>query len=111
SVRLTDGNQAIIMGTKLGMSIHFHESDVRQMGRTARGVKGITLSEGDTVIDMDIVDPQKDMLIVTQNGYGKRTKLDEYRVQSRGGKGIKTLNVTPKKGKVLGHAVVADDDD
>jgi DNA gyrase subunit A len=111
SVRLTDGNQEVIMGTRQGMSIRFHESEVREMGRSATGVKGITLGEDDRVIEMDIVIPDKDVLIVTRNGYGKRTPLEEYRVQSRGGKGIKTLSITEKKGDVVAHKVVSDDED
>lgn len=110
-VRLTDGEQEMIMGTSLGMSIRFHEQDVRTMGRSATGVKGITLDENDEVIDMDIVVPGKDVLIVTKNGYGKRTPLSEYRIQARGGKGIKTLSITKKKGPVIGHKVVSDEED
>lgn len=110
-VRLTDGDQEVIMGTQQGMSIRFHESEVREMGRSATGVKGITLSEDDQVIDMDIVIPDKYVLIVTKNGYGKRTPLEEYRIQSRGGKGIKTLSLTEKKGEVVGHKVVSEEED
>jgi len=110
-VRLTDGNQGIIMGTKLGMSIHFPEQDVRSMGRSATGVKGIHLDNDDAVIDMDVVDPDNSVLIVTSKGFGKRTPVSEYRMQSRGGKGIKTLNVTPKNGPVVGLKIVRDDED
>jgi DNA gyrase subunit A len=110
-VRLTDGNQEVIMGTRGGMSIRFPEMEVREMGRSATGVKGITLGEDDRVIDMDIVIPDKNVMIVTRNGYGKRTPMEEYRVQSRGGKGIKTLSLTEKKGDVIGHKVVSDDED
>lgn len=110
-VRLTDGEQEIIMGTKLGMSIRFSEQDVRAMGRSAAGVKGITLGEGDKVIDMDTVTEGATVLIVTEFGYGKRTPIDEYRLQSRGGKGIKTLNVTQRNGEIVGLKVIRDDDD
>jgi DNA gyrase subunit A len=110
-VRLTDGNQEIILGTSAGMSIRFHEMDVRDMGRSATGVKGITLADDDYVIDMDIAVPGKDVLIVTKRGYGKRTPLSEYRLQSRGGKGIKTLSITEKKGPVIGHKVVSEEED
>jgi len=110
-VRLTDGQQEIIMGTKNGMSVRFKESDVRTMGRNATGVKGITLDEGDDVIDMDVVKPGAEVLIVTANGYGKRTPIDEYRVQTRGGKGIKTHNVTDRSGHVVGLKVVEEDED
>lgn len=110
-VRLTDGEQEIIMGTKMGMSIRFSENDVRSMGRSATGVKGITLDSDDKVIDMDIVNKDNDVLIVTAKGYGKRTPMEDYRIQSRGGKGIKTINVTDKNGAVAGLKVVQDEED
>ncbi|NOU87362.1 DNA gyrase subunit A [Paenibacillus sp. LMG 31460] len=110
-VKLTDGNQGIIMGTKLGMSIHFPEQDVRSMGRSATGVKGIHLDPDDTVIDMDVVHEDNSVLIVTTKGFGKRTPVAEYRIQSRGGKGIKTLNVTDKNGPIVGLKVVQNDED
>lgn len=111
AVRLTDGNQEIMMGTKQGMSVRFPESDVRTMGRNATGVKGITLDEGDDVIDMDVVKAGADVLIVTAKGYGKRTPINEYRVQSRGGKGIKTHNVTERSGHVVGLKMVEPNED
>lgn len=111
AVHLTDGNQEIIMGTSQGMSIRFPEHDVRQMGRSATGVKGITLAEEDQIIDMDIVTKDRDVLIVTKKGYGKRTPVEEYRVQSRGGKGIKTMGITPRKGEVIGHKIVSPAED
>ncbi|WP_052339613.1 DNA gyrase subunit A [Gorillibacterium massiliense] len=110
-VKLTDGKQEIIMGTKTGMSIRFPESDVRSMGRAATGVKGISIGEDDAVIDMDIVNEDNSVLIVTSQGYGKRTPMSDYRIQSRGGKGIKTLNITSKNGPVVGLKVVRDDED
>jgi len=110
-VKLTDGNQEIIMGTSQGMSIRFSESDVRSMGRSATGVKGINIAEDDKVIDMDIVDPELEVLIVTSKGYGKRTPATEYRSQTRGGKGIKTINVTEKNGPVVGLKVVRNEED
>jgi DNA gyrase subunit A len=110
-VKLTDGNQEIVMGTAQGMSIRFSEQDVRPMGRAATGVKGIQLEKGDTVIDMDVVDPDRDVLIVTAKGYGKRTPMTEYRSQTRGGKGIKTIHVTEKNGSVVSLKVVKDDED
>jgi DNA gyrase subunit A len=111
AVRLTDGKQEIIMGTKLGMSIRFSETDVRAMGRTATGVKGIQLSPQDVVIDMDVVRSQADVLVVTSHGYGKRTTIEDYRAQTRGGKGIKTLNVTAKNGHIVALKVVNPEDD
>ncbi|WP_209125230.1 DNA gyrase subunit A [Alkalihalobacillus sp. BA299] len=110
-VRLTDGNQEIIIGTKSGLAIRFHEDDVRLMGRTATGVKGITLSEDDRVVGMDIIEADHDVLIVTENGFGKRTTIDDYRIQHRGGKGIKTCNITDKNGPVVSLTVVSNDHD
>ena len=110
-VKLTDGNQEIIMGTSQGMSIRFSEQDVRSMGRSATGVKGIQLDDNDAVIDMDVVVLEKDILIVTSKGYGKRTPVVEYRIQNRGGKGIKTLNVTDKNGPIVSLKVVENDED
>lgn len=110
-VRLTDGNQDILMGTSQGMSIRFSEKDVRPMGRSAYGVKGIHLSEGDSVIGMDVVDENLDVLIVTAKGYGKRTPVKEYRIQSRGGKGIKTISVTDRNGPMVALKMVSDEDD
>ncbi|GGI95003.1 DNA gyrase subunit A [Alicyclobacillus cellulosilyticus] len=110
-VRLTDGSKEIIMATKLGMSIRFHESDVRPMGRAATGVKGIALEPGDEVIGMDVVEEGADVLVVTSRGYGKKTPVTEYRTQTRGGKGIKTVNCTPKTGHVVGLRMVHPEDD
>lgn len=110
-VKLTDGQQEMIIGTAEGMSIRFHESDVRSMGRSATGVKGISLDKSDAVIGMDVVDTDLDILIVTAKGYGKRTPVADYRIQSRGGKGIKTINVTDKNGSVVGLKVVKTEED
>ncbi|WP_025716027.1 DNA gyrase subunit A [Paenibacillus sp. 1-18] len=110
-VKLTDGQQEMIIGTAEGMSIRFHESDVRSMGRSATGVKGISLDKSDAVIGMDVVDTDLDILIVTAKGYGKRTPVADYRIQSRGGKGIKTINVTDKNGPVVGLKVVKTEED
>ncbi|TWI59587.1 DNA gyrase subunit A [Halalkalibacter nanhaiisediminis] len=110
-VRLTDGNQELIIGTKQGMSIRFHENDVRLMGRTAAGVKGISLSEDDCVVGMDMIVEGQDVLIVTEKGYGKRTPIEEYRIQNRGGKGIKTCNITEKNGPLVSLKVVSAEHD
>ncbi|OIJ21927.1 DNA gyrase subunit A [Anaerobacillus alkalidiazotrophicus] len=110
-VRLTDGNKEIIIGTKKGMSIRFHEEDVRLMGRTAGGVKGISLPEDDQVVGMDIIEKGYDVLTVTEKGYGKKTPEEDYRIQNRGGKGIRTCNITEKNGNVVSLRVVSDDND
>ncbi|MFS0725107.1 DNA gyrase subunit A [Paenibacillus sp. 1P07SE] len=110
-VKLTDGKQEIIMGTAQGMSIRYPEDDVRPMGRSATGVKGINLDPGDSVIAMDVIVPEQCVLIVTSKGYGKRTPIGEYRIQSRGGKGIKTLNVTDKNGPIVALKVVETEED
>ena len=111
SVKLTDGERDIIIGTKNGLLIRFPETDVRSMGRTATGVKGITLSAGDEVVGMDILEEKDDILIVTKKGYGKRTGAEEYRIQSRGGKGIKTCNVTDKNGDLVSVQTVSGEED
>ncbi|MDK2801671.1 MAG: gyrase subunit [Clostridiales bacterium] len=110
-VKLTDGNQQVILGTRNGLSIRFSEQDVRPMGRTAQGVKAINLNEGDYVVGMSLIRENADLLVVTENGFGKKTSLDEYRVQSRGGKGILTYRLTEKTGPVAGIKVVTDKDD
>ena len=110
-VRVTDGDQDIIMVTKNGMSIRFSENDIRPMGRSAMGVKGITLSGDDMIVSVNLVSEGEDLLIVSENGYGKRTLLNEYRIQSRGGKGIKTYNINQKTGSISGARVVNPEDD
>lgn len=106
SVKLTDGNRYIIIGTRDGMSISFNEQDVRPMGRNARGVIGIKLKGDDKVIDMDNLRKNCEVLTVTENGYGKRTPTEEYRAQSRGGIGLINIKVTEKTGFVVGVKVV-----
>ncbi len=106
----TDGERELILVSNDGMSIRFHESEVRAMGRGAGGVKGMKLREGDRVVGCAVVEPEKDVLICSQNGYGKRTPFSEYRAQSRGGIGIKTLSVTEKTGPAIGCEVVDEDD-
>ncbi len=105
-VKFTDGERYVILGTKGGMAIAFDESDVRAMGRTARGVRGIRLNEGDEVIGMANLHRNADVLTVTENGYGKRTPTTEYRAQTRGGKGLINMKVTEKTGAVIGLKVV-----
>ncbi|MBU8737394.1 DNA gyrase subunit A [Bacillus licheniformis] len=101
AVRLTDGNKQIIIGTKNGLLIRFPETDVRQMGRTAAGVKGINLTDDDVVVGMEILEEDSHVLIVTEKGYGKLTPASEYRVQSRGGKGLKTCKITENNGSLV----------
>ncbi|MER1998758.1 MAG: DNA gyrase subunit A [Lysinibacillus sp.] len=98
SVRLTDGKKQIIIGTRQGMLVRFEETDIRSMGRSAAGVRGIKLREGDAVVGMEILEEGQEILVVTEKGYGKRTPESEYRLQSRGGVGIKTIQVTDKNG-------------
>jgi DNA gyrase subunit A len=109
-VKLTDGQQRIVIVTQNGYSITFEESDVRCMGRSASGVKGITLRESDIAVGMEVVDPGSNLLIVSENGFGKKTPFKDYSVQGRGGKGIITYKVTNKTGKLVGAKAVIDED-
>jgi DNA gyrase subunit A len=111
--RLTDGNAEVLMATCNGRAIRFNEKHVRSMGRTAAGVKGITLSSADdAVIGMICVsDPNDDILVVSEKGYGKRSKLEDYRVTNRGGKGVKTMKITDKTGKLIAIKNVTDEHD
>ena len=112
-VRLTDGEDNVVLVTKGGMSITFDEKDVRPMGRVSQGVIGIRLGKDDEVIGMEsiIAGANATLLAITENGFGKRTKLDEYRVQTRGGKGVITYKVTPKTGNIVGIRIVEEADD
>jgi DNA gyrase subunit A len=111
AVRLSDGQSEVFIGTRQGMAIRFHETDVRSMGRTAYGVRGIQLREGDEVVALEVVKPGGTLLTVTQKGYAKRTELDEYRVQSRGGLGLKNLEITEKNGHVVRIAQVQENEE
>jgi DNA gyrase subunit A len=110
-VKLTDGNQDIMLSTVNGMAIRFSETDARPIGRVSQGVKGIELEEDDHVIGMEVCTDNTTLLVVTENGFGKRTELDEYKVQNRGGKGILTYRITEKTGKSIGMMLVAEEDD
>ena len=110
AVELSDGTAQIFIGTRNGMAIRFEETDVRSMGRTAYGVRGISLRDDDEVVGMEVVRPGGTVLTVAQNGYGKRTELDEYRLTSRGGLGIINIQTSDRNGKVVGIAFVYDDD-
>jgi DNA gyrase subunit A len=112
SVRPTDGERDIILGASNGKAIRFAETDVRAMGRTATGVRGMWLNDHESVVGVAIVDNEaQEILVITENGYGKRTLVDEYRLQQRGGKGVKTLNVTEKNGQLATLRAVSDDMD
>ena len=106
AVRMTTGDAHILMGTRNGLAIHFAETDVRSMGRTARGVRGIQLGESDQVVGMEVMMKGGDVLTVSEDGLGKRTAVTEYRRQTRGGKGIINLKVTDKTGPVVGFRIV-----
>ncbi|HEU4504823.1 MAG TPA: DNA gyrase subunit A [Nitrospira sp.] len=112
-VQVTDGQREILLGTKQGITIRFSESEVRPMGRTAYGVKGITLEEGNEVIGMETITPDSTtaILTVTEGGYGKRTPVGEYRVQGRGGKGIISVKTTERNGLAVGFLQVRDSDE
>jgi DNA gyrase subunit A len=110
-VRLTDGNQEILLGTRTGKAIRFHETDVREIGRTSRGVTGIRMVEGDRLVGMEILGNGNSIVTVSEKGYGKRTDIEEYRVQSRGGKGIINLKVTDRVGLVTRILQVTGDED
>jgi DNA gyrase subunit A len=109
-VRLTDGNQEIILSTADGQSIRFKEEQVRPTGRGTFGVVGMRLDAGDKVVNMEILSLGADILTVAEGGYGKRTEMDEYRLQSRGGKGVITMKTTDKTGRVIGVQLVTEDD-
>jgi DNA gyrase subunit A len=112
SVKFTDGQRDIIIGASNGKAIRFHEDQVRSMGRTAAGVKGIDLTEGEKVVGVTVVtDEQSQVLAITRLGYGKRTEVDEYRAQNRGGKGVKTINITEKNGDLAKLISVVGDED
>lgn len=113
SVCLTRGDEEILVADKFGRAIHFNESTVRPMGRTATGVKAMTLEEGDEVIGMvSVYDPENEsVMVVSEKGYGKRSEVKDYRVTNRGGKGVKTINVTEKTGNLVAIKAVTDNDD
>ena len=112
-VRLTDGEDNVVLVTRNGLCITFDEKDVRPIGRVAQGVIGIRLDDDDEVIGMEsvIAGGKATLLAITENGFGKRTELDEYRVQKRGGRGVITYKITPKTGKLVGVRIATEDDD
>ncbi|MFH1841306.1 MAG: DNA gyrase subunit A [Candidatus Nealsonbacteria bacterium] len=119
SVRKTKGDDEIILVTKKGQAIHFKEKQIRSMGRSAAGIRGIRLKKGDEVIGMDIISKKEKedkitkeyLLVVTENGYGKRTELKEYKIQGRGGSGIKTAHVTPKTGEIIAFTILKEEEE
>ena len=110
---LTDGDSNIILANRNGRAIRFHESDVREMGRNTSGVRGMTLGAGDEIVDMVVIKNSHEatVLAISENGYGKRSLVDDYREQSRGGKGVITMKVTPKTGNLIALKEVTDQDD
>ena len=110
SVSLTSGSDKVLIGTYDGKCIMFNETDVRPMGRDTQGVKSMTLEKGDRVVDMSIVDDNKAIITMTENGYGKRSEISDYRLQSRGGKGVKAGAFTAKTGKLVGLKLVGEDE-
>jgi DNA gyrase subunit A len=113
AVRLTDGQDNVVLVTREGLCITFDEKEVRPIGRVSQGVIGIRLNDEDEVIGMEsvIVGGKATLLAITENGFGKRTELDEYRVQIRGGKGVITYKITPKTGKLVGVRIASEEDD
>jgi len=111
SVQLTHGNDTLFIGTREGMSIRFDENDARPMGRVTMGVRGIRLQGDDVVVGMELAGENKTLLTVTERGYGKRSNPDEYKIQSRGGKGIHNYKLSDKTGKVVGIRTVSEDED
>ncbi len=111
--KLTSGNAEIMIAAREGKAIRFNENTVRAVGRTSMGVRGISIEEGDEVVGMICIEPdaKRDVLVLSENGYGKRTDLDEYRITNRGAKGVKTINVTEKTGKLISIQAVTDDND
>ncbi len=111
--KLTSGQAEVMIAARDGKAIRFNESTVRPIGRVGAGVRGISIEEGDEVIGMICVEPdsKQDVLVLSENGYGKRTDLEEYRITNRGGKGVKTINITEKTGKLISIQAVTDDND
>ncbi len=109
--RITDSTQNVFLASRHGKSIRFHESNVRSMGRVSRGVRGMSLAEGDYIVGMEVLTDGKTLMAVTENGYGKRTSIDEYPLRHRGGKGVITIKTTERNGMVVAIVLVTDEDD
>ena len=108
---MTDGSNDIVIGTKNGLAIRFHEKDVRDMGRIATGVRGINLSKGDIVVGLLVIKRNDNILVVTEKGYGKRSDINDYRITHRGGKGVITVKTSEKVGKMIAMMEVVDGDE
>jgi len=111
AARITDGTQNCFLGSRHGMSIRFHESNVRPMGRASQGVRGMRLEDDDVIVGMEVLTNGKTLMTITENGYGKRTSVDEYPIQKRGGKGVITIKTTERNGMVVAILLVTDEDD
>ena len=109
SVKKTDGSREILMASSDGRMVRFNEDGIRVMGRSASGVRGINLGSGE-LVNMDVVNDNQFVLVVTKNGYGKKTSIEEYRITNRGGKGVKTINITDKNGDLISFEVVNDNE-
>ena len=111
SARITDGALNVFLGSLMGKSIRFHESDIRPSGRTSMGVRGMKLASGDQIVAMEVLSHGQTLFAVTENGYGKRTSIDEYPVQKRGGKGVISIKTTQRNGRVVSILLVEENND
>jgi DNA gyrase subunit A len=111
SARITEGTRNVFLCSALGKSIRFHESDIRTRGRVAGGVRGMRLAQDDRIVGMEVLSHGQTVFAATENGFGKRTSIDEYPVQRRGGKGVITIKTTARNGKVVSLLIVDDSDD
>jgi DNA gyrase subunit A len=111
SARITDGAMNVFLGSATGKSIRFHESKVRPTGRVATGVRGLRIDPGDSIVGMEVLSYGQTLFAITENGYGKRTSIDEYPVRNRGGKGVITIKTSVRNGKVVGILLVEEEDD
>jgi DNA gyrase subunit A len=111
AARITDGTRNVFLGSAMGQSIRFLESEVRPTGRTARGVRGMNLAPGDRIVSMEVLSHGQTLFTATENGFGKRTLIDEYPIQRRGGKGVITIKTTERNGLVVAIHLVAEDDE
>jgi DNA gyrase subunit A len=111
AARVTDGTMNVFLGSAEGKSIRFHESDVRSSGRVSRGVRGLMLSKDDHLVGMEVLSHGQTLFAITENGYGKRTSIDEYPIQKRGGKGVITIKTSERNGNVVAIILVSEADD